>query len=96
VQFLYRLGVAPRNPKRSAFSAVTLSMGLVLFHLKGTPHGKMSCIAVTGQPHFALRDDSLYAERVRVLWHNGIGSPSAFKHLVKAGVERLFFEVIKV
>jgi hypothetical protein len=93
---LYRLGVAPRNPKRGAFSAVTLSVGLVLFHLKGTAHGKMSRLAVTSHPHFAVRDDSLYAERVRVLWHNGIRGPSAFKHLVKAGVERLFFEVIKI
>jgi hypothetical protein len=28
--------------------------------------------------------------------HDGVSGPSAFKHLVKAGVERLFFEVIKV
>jgi hypothetical protein len=71
-------------------------MGLVLFHLKRAPHDKMSCLAMTGQPHFALRDDSLYAERVRVLWHDGIGSPRALKYLVKASFEGLFFEVVKV
>ena len=84
------------HPKCCALCTVALRVGLVLFHLKGTPRRKMFCLAVTGHPHFALRDDRLYAKRVCMSRHDGIRGPSAFKHLVKASVERLFFEVIKV
>ncbi len=84
------------HPKCCALCTVALRVGLVLFHLKGTPHRKMFCLAVTGHPHFTLRDDRLYAKRVCMSRHDSIRGPIAFKHLVKAGVERLFFEVIKV
>lgn len=65
-------------------------------YFKSIARGEVSRFTTTGHPHFTLRDDSLYAKRVRVHRHDGIRFPFAFKDLVKASIKKLFFERVEV
>ena len=67
-----------------------------MLYFKSTAHGEVSRFTATRHPHFTLRDDSLYAKMVRVHRDDGIRFPFAFKDLVEASIQKLFFKSVEV
>src|SRR5438067_1566181 len=77
--------VPPRDPVGRAFPPVALGMRHVGLELEALAGLEVLRPATHGEPHFALDDERLHREGMRVGVDHRVGLPAALEYLIEAG-----------